>query len=89
MQWATVVFLGIMAWAAFSISGTLRLIYVHNAQFTPDDVSEKGTDLRAALGAGDVLLVRAYGVEQVSVVSDVTDNPDGTRTVAVEPLGAR
>ncbi len=75
-----------IAWSAIGISGTLHRMEKHNRKFLPEEPSPQGWN---PLKRGDVLRVRAFGVEQVGTVEDVLANDDGSQTVNVLPLGMR
>lgn len=78
------IFLGVIAFSAMGISGSLQRIAQHNERFTPPAPEGCG------LHDGDSIIVaHDDGIEQVCAVSNVVDRPDGTTVAWVTTVGTR
>jgi hypothetical protein len=64
-----------LAWGVWSISGSLRMIALHNLRFIPPEAEQPLTGSR--ISAGDVLAVREDGVSRYVVVEGIADGPNG------------
>jgi hypothetical protein len=74
----------LLTFASFTCVGALQKLLEHHLRFSPDPPVQ-----REALERGDILLIRAFGVEQAAEVLSVEEHVSGKRVVTTSPIGAR